>query len=215
MKQVFVTAFRFLLITCVLLSLSCLAYAQHGGGGGRGGGGGHGGHFGGGGHMHVGHPGHSQNSRGITRFPPFSAARLFGRHRHRHFVEPYFFANGLLLGDYVNCGLWDWTCFGWEDGYFDSGGGGMYATPNAAESPSSAADGSPTVTVLYLKNGYSVGVTDYYLENEKLHYLTTYGGQDEVPIDAVDLQRTVNENASMGVPFVLHPKRVAATPENH
>lgn len=82
----------------------------------------------------------------------------------------------------------------------------MYATPNAAESPSSTADGSPAVTVLYLKNGYSVGVTDYYLENEKLHYLTTYGGQDEVPIDAVDLQRTVNDNASMGVPFVLHPK---------
>lgn len=214
MKQVFATAFRFLLSACVLLSLSSLANAQHGGGGGHSGGA-HGGHFGRSGHMHAGHVARSPESRGIRRYPPFSVARLFGRHRHRHFVEPYFFANGLFLGDYVNCGLWDWGCSGWEDSYFDLAGGGMYATPNAAESSSDAAGASPTVTVLYLKNGYSVGVTDYYLENEKLHYLTTYGGQDEVPIDAVDLQRTVNENATMGVAFVLHPKEVPSTSENH
>jgi hypothetical protein len=212
MKQVFVTAFRSAFTACILLSLSCLAYAQHGGGGGHSGGG-HGGHFGGGGRMHSGHLAHGQKSRGIMRYPPFSAARIFGRHRHRNLAGQYFFANGLLLGDYVNCGLWDWNCIGWEDGYFDSSG--TYATPGTGESASNAGNRSPTVTVLYLKNGYSVGVTDYYLENERLHYLTTYGGEDEVPIDSVDLQRTVNENASMGVPFVLHPKQVAPAPENH
>jgi hypothetical protein len=212
MKQVFVTAFRFVLAACVLLSLSSLACGQHGGGGGHGGG--HGGHSGGGSHMYAGHPARSQKSGGITRYPRFSVARLFGRHRRRHFAEPYFFANGLLLGDYVNCGLWDWSCLGWEDGYWDTGDG-TYALPSTGESSSSAAEASPTVTVLYLRNGYSVGVTEYYFENEKLHYLTTYGGQDEVPIDSVDLQRTANENASMGVSFVLQPRKVSPPPENH
>jgi hypothetical protein len=77
-----------------------------------------------------------------------------------------------------------------------------------------AAGESETVTVLYLKNGYSVGVTDYYLERGDLHYMTTYGGEDSVPIGQVDLQRTVNENASMGVAFVLHPRQAPKTPEN-
>lgn len=210
-KRALAFAFRLILLGFVVLLFSCVARAQHGGGGGRSGGG-HGGHFGGGHHAgrSAGHTPH-----GVTHHAPFSAVRLFGRHRHRHFAEPYFFANGLLLGDFVNCGLWDWDCgLGWDGGYFDAGDG-MSVNPDAGASNPAAGGASPAVTVLYLKNGYSVGVTEYYLENGKLHYLTTYGGEDGVPIDDVDLQRTVNENASMGVVFVLHPKQVPRDSENH
>jgi hypothetical protein len=211
MKRALAAAFRFILSGFLVLSLSCIAHAQHGGGGH--GAGGHGGHFGGG--HHAGRSAGTPKAHGLTHHAPFSAVRLFGRHRHPHFAEPYFFANGLLLGDFINCGLWDWSCgLGWDDGYF-AAGGGMYATPDAGAAGSDASGASPTVTVLYLKNGYSVGVTEYYLENGKLHYLTTYGGEDEVPIDDVDLQRTVNENASMGVPFVLHPKQAPVNPQDH
>jgi hypothetical protein len=59
------------------------------------------------------------------------------------------------------------------------------------------------VTLLYLKHGYSVGVTEYWVENGELHYLTTYGGENAVELD---LQQTVNENASRRVPFTLRPK---------
>jgi hypothetical protein len=186
------------------------AYAQHGGSG-HSGGGHSGGHFGG--HAHAGRDGFGENEKahGITRYPPFSAVRIF-HHRHRSFGEPYFFANGLLLGSYVNCGFWDWGCgLGWD--YVDSGDW-MNPAPGDEVRGFGAAGESKTVTVLYLKNGYSVGVTDYYLERGDLHYMTTYGGEDSVPIGQVDLQRTVNENASMGVAFVLHPRQAPKTPEN-
>lgn len=94
-------------------------------------------------------------------------------------------------------------------------GNWMNSAPGDEAGGFGAAGESQSVTVLYLKNGYSVGVTDYYLDQGELHYMTTYGGEDAVPIEQVDLQRTVNENGSMGVTFVLHPKQAPKTPENH
>jgi hypothetical protein len=59
---------------------------------------------------------------------------------------------------------------------------------------------------LYLKDGSSFAVSDYWLADGKLHYLTSYGGDNAVDESQVDLQRTVNENASRGVDFSLKPQ---------
>ncbi len=65
--------------------------------------------------------------------------------------------------------------------------------------------GKHVVAVLYLKDGSSYAVTDYWLENGKLHYVASYGGENSVDESALDLQKTVNENAAQGLTFTLRP----------
>jgi len=48
-------------------------------------------------------------------------------------------------------------------------------------------------------------VSDYWLAGGKLHYVTSYGGENSVDANQLDLQRTVNENASHGITFTLRP----------
>ena len=73
-----------------------------------------------------------------------------------------------------------------------------------------------TYVLLYLKDGSSFAVSDYWLADGKLHYVTSYGGDNAVDESKVDLQRTVNENAARGVDFTLRPQPAgngdAATP---
>jgi hypothetical protein len=61
------------------------------------------------------------------------------------------------------------------------------------------------IAVLYLKDGSSYAVTDYWLENGKLHYVASYGGENAIDEGALDLQKTVNENAGRGMTFTLRP----------
>ena len=220
MKASFSNSFRVVLALWIGLSVSPLAHAQHGGGGGHGGGHAGGGHSGGRGHMHggAGRNAGSTKPRGITRFPPFRAVRLF-EHRHRRHSREPFVANGLFVGGFADCGFWDWNCaWGWDDGwdnsYFDFNNWTYPAPSPEASNPGGSASASSLVTVLYLKDGYSVGVTDYWLENDELHYVTTYGGENAIPVDEIDLQRTVDENAARGAPFVFRPKQ-APPLENH
>jgi hypothetical protein len=81
--------------------------------------------------------------------------------------------------------------------------------PSADEATAPASAAAPTPgedsTVLFLKDGTSYGVTDYWLEGGRLHYVTTYGGANAIELDALDVQRTVDENAKHGVTFVLRP----------
>jgi hypothetical protein len=58
------------------------------------------------------------------------------------------------------------------------------------------------LTLLYLKSGFSYGATDYWITGGELHYVTSYGGENAISVDQLDLDRTVNENASRGVPFL-------------
>jgi len=220
-------SFRVLFAFLFALSLPPLAHSQHGGGGGHGGGHMGGGHFGGRGHLggsgHVrgtsGRDAGSARAHGIRRIPPFSAVRLFDhRHHRRHFREP-FVANGLFIGGFVDCGFWDWDCgwgwnSGWDDSYFDIDNWTRPATPPQTLSGSGSANTSRPVAVLYFKNGYSVGVTQYWLENGAVHYVTTYGGENVIPFSDLDLQRTVDENAGNDPPFVLRPKQPQSPPEN-
>jgi hypothetical protein len=61
------------------------------------------------------------------------------------------------------------------------------------------------VAVLYLKSGSSYAVTDYWLADGKIHYVTSYGGENAIDEKDLDLQRTVNENAAQGLTFTLRP----------
>jgi hypothetical protein len=203
MKAILAGGFRVVLMAALALTLSPLVLAQHGGGGG-------GGHFGGG---HFGGRGHSDRAgagpRGFTRHAPFSVFRFFGRHRHyRQFGQPFAFTNGFLYGGlfyggFLDCGFWDWNCDYWDDGYLNSGDWLFSAPPRDSSGITAARHG---VTLLYLKDGYTIGATDYWFENDEVRYVTTYGGENAVPLARIDLPRTIDENASRGVPFNLYPK---------
>ena len=59
--------------------------------------------------------------------------------------------------------------------------------------------------LLYLADGTNYAVSSYWLAGGELHYMTSYGAEDEVPLGRVDLQRTVDANAARGMPFTLRP----------
>jgi hypothetical protein len=61
------------------------------------------------------------------------------------------------------------------------------------------------VTLLQLKDGSMYGLTDYWLEDGRLHYITSYGGENSLAIERVDLDQTVKLNWERGVEFVLRP----------
>lgn len=68
------------------------------------------------------------------------------------------------------------------------------------------ATGSPDPdTLIYFADGTNYAVTNYWLADGDLHYVTSYGAEDSVPIGRVDLQRTVDANATEGVQFTLRP----------
>src|ERR1700722_13609007 len=71
----------------------------------------------------------------------------------------------------------------------------------------------PVTAVLYLKDGSSYAVTDYWLADGKIHYVTSYGGENAIDQSALDLQRTVNENATQGLTFTLRPASNAPNPQ--
>ena len=60
--------------------------------------------------------------------------------------------------------------------------------------------------IIYMKDGSSYAVTDYWLANGKLHYVTSYGGENAIDQSQLDLQRTVDQNAANGTNFILRPE---------
>jgi hypothetical protein len=97
-------------------------------------------------------------------------------------------------------------------------GGGEAAASSSDGTQELRTDSAPqqTYVLLYLKDGSSFAVSDYWLADGKLHYVTSYGGDNAVDESRVDLQRTVDENAARGVDFTLKPRPAgtsdAATP---
>jgi hypothetical protein len=57
--------------------------------------------------------------------------------------------------------------------------------------------------LLVLKNGTSHAATDYWLADGYLEYVSLDGTRSHVPLEALDLQKTVVENSRLGLPFVL------------
>jgi hypothetical protein len=93
--------------------------------------------------------------------------------------------------------------------------GESYAPPGTAagEAPQTTQPSEPRaarpLTLLQLKDGAMYALTDYWIEGGQLHYITSYGGENAVPIDRVDLDKTVQLNWDRGVEFVLRPKPAA------
>jgi hypothetical protein len=77
------------------------------------------------------------------------------------------------------------------------------ATNNAA--PVNKAKSEQPVTLLQLRDGSMYGLVAYWVEDGRLHYTTTYGGQNSLELDRIDLEKTVQLNAEHGIQFVLYP----------
>jgi hypothetical protein len=84
----------------------------------------------------------------------------------------------------------------------------LYAAPpsDAGQSSREGTSQQQPYVILYLKDGSSYAVSDYWLSGGKLHYVTSYGGENVIDQSQLDLQRTVNENATRGVDFTLRPE---------
>ncbi len=85
---------------------------------------------------------------------------------------------------------------------------------NAVEGNSAISSAAPGVSteaqklgegvfLLVLKNGTSHAVTDYWVSDGYLEYMSPDGTRSHIPLETLDLQRTVSENAPRGLPFVL------------
>ena len=59
------------------------------------------------------------------------------------------------------------------------------------------------VFLLVLNNGTSHGVTDYWIADGYIEYISPDGTRSHIPLEALDLQNTVIQNAPRGLPFVL------------
>jgi hypothetical protein len=57
--------------------------------------------------------------------------------------------------------------------------------------------------LLILKSGTEHVVTDYWVTDGYLEYVSRDGSRSHIPIDALDFQETVVENSHRGLPFVL------------
>ena len=87
-----------------------------------------------------------------------------------------------------------------------------YATNETPQHSSGTTTSSPNgmkakagrpITLLQLRDGSMYGLTNYWAKDGELHYTTTYGGQDSVPFERIDLEKTLQLDADRGVPFVL------------
>ena len=67
------------------------------------------------------------------------------------------------------------------------------------------ASSSDSEVVLFLKDGTVYAITDYWIADNKLHYVTNYGGENSIPLDQLDMQRTVDTNAKRGINITLRP----------
>jgi hypothetical protein len=66
-----------------------------------------------------------------------------------------------------------------------------------------AARSSRVITLLALKDGTMYGVIDYWLDRGVLHYIPSYGGENTLPLEGVDINKTVELNSAKGIGFVL------------
>ncbi len=86
----------------------------------------------------------------------------------------------------------------------DTTAGNSRARPGVM--PGMASDGralSKGEFLLVLNNGSSHAVTDYWVADGYLEYVSPDGSRSHVPLEALNLQDTVNQNAPRGAAFVL------------
>jgi hypothetical protein len=62
------------------------------------------------------------------------------------------------------------------------------------------------LTLLQLTDGSMYGLTEYWLESGRIHYITNYGGENSLPLERIDMEKTIELNASQGKEFILRPR---------
>lgn len=77
-------------------------------------------------------------------------------------------------------------------------------SPDNNAPTNNVAASSPTV-LLYMHDGTTITASDYWIENNEIHYTVDYGTGGTISLNDFDLQRTVDENAKRGVTFTLRP----------
>ena len=84
----------------------------------------------------------------------------------------------------------------------------------AAIAATESAESNPDeqITTLVLKDGIAFSVTDYWVEDGKLGYVTTYQRENTIDLDRLDLEQTVKLNSMRGIPFVLRERPAPSTP---
>lgn len=119
------------------------------------------------------------------------------------------FDDGFLLDPFFYGA--SWNAYFWSDSLIDSGDSANSSAPAGAvdndmgtsgAEPGAAAPLPPKagepVALLQLLDGSMYGVTRYWLVGTTLHYLTTYGGENNVPLERVDFANTQRLNAERG-----------------
>jgi hypothetical protein len=75
---------------------------------------------------------------------------------------------------------------------------------NGAESFSvSPVDAEEPAVLLELRDGSMYGLNRYWVEGDRLHYVTNYGGENSVALERIDLAKTAELNAGRGTALVL------------
>jgi hypothetical protein len=82
---------------------------------------------------------------------------------------------------------------------------GPSAPPEETSGGGGSASSSDNEVVLFLKDGTVYAITDYWIADNKLHYITNYGGENSISLDQLDMQRTVDVNAKRGINITLRP----------
>lgn len=85
-----------------------------------------------------------------------------------------------------------------------------YAPAPPPEAPVGMSEEAAPLTLIFLTDGTNFAVTDYWLAGGRLHYVTSYGGENSIPFEKFDLQKTVDENYKLGILFSLRPAPAAA-----
>jgi hypothetical protein len=122
------------------------------------------------------------------------------------FFDPFFFA-GFSSYDFPTSGS---SFIGWTEVPFaasqERSGSVEVSSTDAENAAESTVKRELPVTSLVLQDGSEFGLTEYWLEGYDLHYVTTYGGRNSLPVQRIDLEKTVELNAERGVKFVLRPR---------
>ena len=102
-----------------------------------------------------------------------------------------------------------------NNGYTNAEPGTPLAVDSQDNNPvtGNVAISAPTVLV-YLKDGTMLVANDYWLDGGQFHYTVKYGGESQIALDQVDVQKSVDENAKRGVKFMLkaRPAMASTTP---
>ena len=147
------------------------------------------------------------------RVPFFAQGPFFSPFFRRRFFSPFFphhrffFGGGFLPFDGTVDGVAGNEAVAAPEENLGEGPSEFVPPPGeAVEMQTPAEKAALPLTLLVLRDGSMYGVTDYWLENGNLHYLTNYGGENSAPLDRIDLDTTAQMNWERGNPFTLRPK---------